>query len=122
MSETGPPLKDVIKRRRLELGWTQQQLANRAGTSIATIASLETGRTKEPYKLREIFRVLGLDWVEDRSPPLLDATDEELVREVGRRLGHAAELEMRGYLGRKRTIQAEHTDSISQDDNDVASA
>lgn len=40
---------------------TQEDLARRAGVSLATIRSIETGRVQKPYRISEILRALGVD-------------------------------------------------------------
>lgn len=39
-------LGEVIRRRRRELGWTQQRLADRAGTSRQWVVALEAGKNR----------------------------------------------------------------------------
>jgi len=44
---------DTLKRRRLERGWTQQALADRAGVARNTIARLETGNRRPSFQMLE---------------------------------------------------------------------
>ncbi|MGX1957060.1 LexA family protein [Serratia proteamaculans] len=58
-------LADRVKQKRLELGLTQAQLADKAGTSQQGIVSVETGRTVRPRYLPELAKALGcdIDWL-----------------------------------------------------------
>jgi transcriptional regulator with XRE-family HTH domain len=44
---------DTLKRRRLQRGWTQQALADRAGVARNTIARLETGNRRPSFEMLE---------------------------------------------------------------------
>lgn len=59
-------LKDRIHSRRLALGLSQQQLADKAGVSQVTIQHLESGRNATSKKLLEIARALGVtaEWLD----------------------------------------------------------
>ncbi len=46
-------LGDTLKRRRLQRGWTQQALADRAGVARNTIARLETGNRRPSFTMLE---------------------------------------------------------------------
>ena len=50
----------LVERRRREWGWSQEQLAARAGTTRATIDGIEKGRTRRSYRLPDVLRVLGI--------------------------------------------------------------
>jgi transcriptional regulator with XRE-family HTH domain len=50
----------LVERRRRELGWTQEQLAVRVGTTRATVDAIEKGRTRRSYRLPEVLRTLGI--------------------------------------------------------------
>jgi len=54
-------LADRIKKRRLELGLTQVELADIAGTTQQGIVSVESGRTKRPRYLHELAKALQCD-------------------------------------------------------------
>jgi transcriptional regulator with XRE-family HTH domain len=58
---------DRIRKRRQALGWSQRELAQRAGTRQATIADLERGAQQETSTalIRRLGRVLGVtaDWL-----------------------------------------------------------
>lgn len=43
-------LGDYIRRRRDAMGWTQTDLADRAGMNRAVLAQIETGRIKLPFR------------------------------------------------------------------------
>lgn len=53
-------LGDNIIRARTAKGWSQEELARRAGISQGTIGHLESGRNSTSRKLPEIARALGL--------------------------------------------------------------
>lgn len=60
-------LKDLgerLARRRLELGWTQTQLAEAAGLSRSTVERLESGHSVQLLGFLRLLRALGLlaDW------------------------------------------------------------
>jgi transcriptional regulator with XRE-family HTH domain len=44
---------ETLKRRRLQRGWTQQALADRAGVARNTIARLETGNRRPSFTMLE---------------------------------------------------------------------
>lgn len=71
----------MVKRHRLAAGMTQEQLAHRSGVSLATVRSVEAGRVKKPYRLRDIYRALGIASEE----PAAALTDAELIAELERR-------------------------------------
>lgn len=50
-----------LRRARKERGWTQEQLAARAGTSQAVIQKIENGKSLRPRKIDVIARVLEVD-------------------------------------------------------------
>jgi SOS-response transcriptional repressor LexA len=72
-------LADRVRERRLELGLTQAQLAEKVGMKQQGIRSIEAGESKRPRKLRELARALETtetfllgDWYldpEDAPPP-----------------------------------------------------
>ncbi|WP_447871175.1 LexA family protein [Serratia fonticola] len=58
-------LADRVKSKRLELGLTQSQLAEKAGTTQQGIVSVESGRTGRPRYLPELAKALDcdIDWL-----------------------------------------------------------
>ncbi len=54
-------IAERIKQRRLELGLTQVELAELAGTTQQGIVSVETGRTRRPRYLHELAKALKCD-------------------------------------------------------------
>ena len=60
-----------LRGQRIAAGLTQEDLAERSGVSVRTIADMERGRTRRPYpsSVRALIRALGLP----------DATGTELV-------------------------------------------
>jgi transcriptional regulator with XRE-family HTH domain len=49
-----------LRRRRLELGWTQVRLAEAVGTSQAVVQKIENGKSLRPRILEELARALGV--------------------------------------------------------------
>jgi transcriptional regulator with XRE-family HTH domain len=54
-------LSDRVKQRRLDLGMTQTELAEKVGTTQQGIVSIESGRTKRPRNLLELSKALQTD-------------------------------------------------------------
>ena len=69
-----------LRRKRREKGWTQEQLAIRAGTNQAVIQKIENGKSLRPRKIDDIARILDVNpaWLMfgDRSSKL----DGEAIR------------------------------------------
>jgi transcriptional regulator with XRE-family HTH domain len=84
VSRDDAALGDLVREHRLRMGLTQEQLAARAGVASGTIRGIETGRVKQPYKLRDVFRALGVEF-EEEPVSLAYLSDDELVREFKRR-------------------------------------
>jgi len=65
-----------LRRKRREKGWTQEQLAIKAGTNQAVIQKIENGKSLRPRKINEIADVLEVNpaWLMfgDRSANLTD--------------------------------------------------
>jgi transcriptional regulator with XRE-family HTH domain len=65
-----------LRRKRREKGWTQEQLAIKAGTNQAVIQKIENGKSLRPRKINEIAQVLEVNpaWLMfgDRSANLSD--------------------------------------------------
>lgn len=53
MQGVTPDERAALKARRLELGWKQEELARKAGTTTATISNLEGGRSGQTR--REVY-------------------------------------------------------------------
>src|SRR5579859_7432596 len=53
---------DWLRQQRVGAGLTQEDLAERSGVSVCTIADLERGRTRKPYpsSVKALVRALGL--------------------------------------------------------------
>ena len=56
----GETLGDRLRKKRREMGWTQEQLAARAGTTQAVIQKIENGKSLRPRKIEEIAEPLGV--------------------------------------------------------------
>ncbi len=65
MANIGTKIRDA----REAHGWTQDELADRAGVTQGAVGHLESGRTKRPQKLPEIARALGVtvEWLTDEE-------------------------------------------------------
>ena len=50
-----------VRNRRLTKGWTQEQLARRAGTNQAVIQKIENGKSLRPRRIDDIARVLEVN-------------------------------------------------------------
>lgn len=78
---------EKIRKRRIELGWTQQELADKMGyTSKSTINKIEKGRSDVAQKnIAKFAEVLGvsiaylMDWEEDYTVTINDPTMGELT-------------------------------------------
>lgn len=114
MSRPEQSIADQVRLRRLELGWTQEQLAQRAGVTLSTIRNIERGRTTKSYRLRDVFEALGLPWDDQR---LADVDDETLVKELRRRHGKQTADALRGYLEERSTEDTEPDTSQSGNDS-----
>jgi len=68
--ELQPKLLLRIKAERLALGWTQLELAYRAGVPISELSKIETGRSR-PYPRHSI-----------RLAKTLGISEEELIQET----------------------------------------
>lgn len=66
MNGTGAPItgmgNDLVREGRRRVGWTQAELARRAGTTQSAIARLESGRTSPAFDdVIRMLRIMGLD-------------------------------------------------------------
>ena len=52
-------LADRLRIKRKEVGWTQEQLAQKVGSSQAVIQKIENGKSLRPRKIDKIAEVLG---------------------------------------------------------------
>ncbi|MCU7905509.1 MAG: helix-turn-helix transcriptional regulator [Candidatus Thiodiazotropha sp. (ex Epidulcina cf. delphinae)] len=50
-----------LRRKRRERGWTQEELALRAGTNQAVVQKIENGKSLRPRKIDEIAQVLDVN-------------------------------------------------------------
>jgi len=74
-----------LRRKRRERGWTQEELALRAGTNQAVIQKIENGKSLRPRKIDEIAQVLDVNpaWLmfgEDASTTVLDEEATEVAK------------------------------------------
>ena len=77
-----------VRRARRAEGWSQQELANRAGVDAKTLSNIEQGRTVRPGILNAVRDTLGL------AMPVADApadADVALALEMVRRWLEAAD-------------------------------
>lgn len=83
-----PPKMDTLgtrlRRKRREKGWTQDELAHRAGTNQAVIQKIENGKSLRPRKINEIASVLEVNpaWLMfgDKSTTGLDKEALEVAK------------------------------------------
>lgn len=94
-------LSDRVKQRRAELGMTQAQLAEKAGTTQQGIVSIESGRTKRPRNLLEIAKALQSDPVW-----LMDGGSFQTLAEVNTRKVPLISYVQAGALAHKNPIEA----------------
>lgn len=94
-------LSDRVKSRRLELGLTQAELAEKAGTTQQGIVSIEMGRTKRPRQLLELAKALQTDpaW-------LMDGGTFQTIEEVNTRKIPLISYVQAGALTNKNPIEA----------------
>ena len=52
-------LAERLRIKRKEVGWTQEQLAQKAGSSQAVIQKIENGKSLRPRKIDSVAMVLG---------------------------------------------------------------
>ena len=85
--------KDIIKHKRIELGLTMKELANKVGVSEATISRWESGNiaTMKQTKIALLAQVLGISPAVLVSGEIPDTTDIKLTPRDERQI--AADLE-----------------------------
>lgn len=54
-----PSIGQIIRRARLDLGWSQTELARRAGIAQQTVSAIEAGEQKKMRSLPDVARALG---------------------------------------------------------------
>jgi transcriptional regulator with XRE-family HTH domain len=73
-----------LRRKRREHGWTQEELALRAGTNQAVIQKIENGKSLRPRKIDAIASVLDVNpaWLMfgEKSAPVLDEEAIEVAK------------------------------------------
>ncbi|MCU7798349.1 MAG: helix-turn-helix transcriptional regulator [Candidatus Thiodiazotropha sp. (ex Semelilucina semeliformis)] len=73
-----------LRRKRRERGWTQEELALRAGTNQAVIQKIENGKSLRPRKIDEIAQVLDVNpaWLMfgEEASTVLDEEAEEVAK------------------------------------------
>ncbi len=73
-----------LRRKRREHGWTQEELALRAGTNQAVIQKIENGKSLRPRKIDEIANVLDVNpaWLMfgEKSATVLDEESIEVAK------------------------------------------
>lgn len=77
-------LGERLRYRRRQMGWTQEELAIRAGTNQAVIQKIENGKSLRPRKIDGIAAVLEVNpaWLlfgDDRGSDGLTAEERSLV-------------------------------------------
>ena len=66
-----------IRNRRQELGWLQQELADRVGVDRVTVSNWETGKQKPERYIGKLQQVLGIS-LEDDPDPQRHTTEDEM--------------------------------------------
>lgn len=78
MSGSVRPDDDRVRQLRQQRGWSQLELAERAGVSLKTVENAEAGRKVRPYSLKQIAAALGIG--EDAGPLIVwTASDSDTV-------------------------------------------
>jgi tetratricopeptide (TPR) repeat protein len=79
-SQAGAGFGELLRRHRLASGLSQEELAERAGLAVRTIANMERGRTARPHRrsLRSLAEALGLP---ESARDQLDQAARELGEE-----------------------------------------
>ena len=93
MSEYSQRLAEAIKNTRLELGLTQEELAERSGTDVRTIINMEMGRGNPKLQtLYAVIRALKMDarLIFDDDPQ----SESSITRQVKFLLDRCSEDEM----------------------------
>ncbi len=75
-----------LRRKRRERGWTQEELALRAGTNQAVIQKIENGKSLRPRKIDEIAQVLDVNpaWLVFGEEASIAAVPDEEAAEVAK--------------------------------------
>ena len=60
MQNTAAAIAAQVRSRRKSMGWSQEELAKRAGVAAGTVSSLEQGKKLRPGNLHAIRTTLGL--------------------------------------------------------------
>ena len=74
-SGEGELFGDLLRRYRSALGWSQEELAYRAGLHVHTIANLERGSTRAPHRATVILLADALELSDEARNGLLAARD-----------------------------------------------
>ncbi len=89
-----------LRRKRREKGWTQEELAVKAGTNQAVIQKIENGKSLRPRKIDEIARVLDVNpaWLMfgDRSSFL--SAEAIQIAEAWQQLPEASRVRLRDEI------------------------
>ncbi|AMZ77629.1 MULTISPECIES: LexA family protein [Enterobacter] len=94
-------LSDRVKQRRLQLGMTQTELAEKIGATQQGIVSIESGRTKRPRNLLELSKALQTDanW-------LMNGGSFQTLEEVSTKRVPLISYVQAGALAHKNPIEA----------------
>jgi transcriptional regulator with XRE-family HTH domain len=74
-------LADYLRRRRERLGFTQAELAQSAGVSVATIQNFERGRVPKTAPTRLTTVVMALGWVRGSGIDIARGLEPTLLKE-----------------------------------------
>lgn len=76
-------MREIIKKKRKELGLTQAMLARKCGVSLNTIGNLETGKCCRYDLLKRVFEILGLEL---RAVDIRPVENKKIIRENNHRV------------------------------------
>jgi transcriptional regulator with XRE-family HTH domain len=79
------PLGDTLRHLRQRHGWTQRELARRAGVRVAVVSQLERGRVQDPRAttLRRLALALGTSMEYLTDPAAIPVLHRDVLRYPG---------------------------------------
>lgn len=89
----------IVRRRRLELGLTQRELAPRVGMSHQMLSVIEKGGTTTTDKMAALSAELGIDMALAAGTTHGEPRHAELLARVGAILARASEDDLDAFVG-----------------------